>query len=86
MNILIIGSRGRMGSTIYRILSDSRHTLIAIDTHNLDILDDVVDEADLAIIATPFDVTIEYINYLSPLVSCHGYHCKTFEELPDQFQ
>ena len=70
MKILIVGSRGRMGSTIYRILSDSRHTLIAIDTHNLDILDDVVDEADLAIIATPFDVTIEYINYLSPLVRC----------------
>ena len=70
MNILIIGSRGRMGSTIYRILSDSRHTVIAVDTHNLDILDDVVDQADLAIIATPFDVTIEYINYLSPLVRC----------------
>jgi prephenate dehydrogenase/chorismate mutase/prephenate dehydrogenase len=70
MNILIIGSRGRMGSTLYRMLSDSRHTLIAVDTHNLEILDDMVDQADLAIIAAPFDVTVEYLNRLSSHVRC----------------
>ena len=70
MNILIIGSRGRMGSTLFRMLSDSRHTLIAVDTHNLEILDDVVDQADLAIIAAPFDVTVEYLNRLSSHVRC----------------
>ncbi|MGC8514681.1 MAG: hypothetical protein ACP5OC_00915 [Thermoplasmata archaeon] len=70
MNILIIGSRGRMGSTLCNILSGSKHTLIGIDTHNKDILDDLVDHADLAIIATPFDVTVEYLEHLSSRLTC----------------
>jgi prephenate dehydrogenase/chorismate mutase/prephenate dehydrogenase len=70
MNILIIGSRGRMGSTLCNILSASRHTLIGIDTHNKDVLDDLIDRADLAIIATPFDVTVEYLDHLSSRVKC----------------
>jgi prephenate dehydrogenase len=70
MNIIIIGSRGRIGSTIFNILSVYNHTLIGIDTHNRGILEDVLIRADLAIIATPLAVTIEYLENLSSRVSC----------------
>ena len=65
MNIIVIGSRGRIGSTVCEILSGSSHTLIGIDKHNVGILGDVLDRADLIIIATPFDVSVEYLEHIS---------------------
>ena len=70
MNIAVIGSSGRMGGTICNILSKSHHTVIGIDRHNLDILEDVIDLADIAIIATPFDVTCDYLSRLSSRLKC----------------
>ncbi|MHB1439240.1 MAG: Rossmann-fold NAD(P)-binding domain-containing protein [Cuniculiplasma sp.] len=70
MNIIVIGSRGRIGSTVCKILSNSPNTLIGIDKHNVGILGDVLDRADLIIIATPFDVSVEYLEQLSSRVRC----------------
>jgi prephenate dehydrogenase len=70
MNIIVIGSNGRMGSTICSILSGSKHTVIGIDRHNTGILEGLLDRADLVIIATPFDATVKYLEHISSRVRC----------------
>lgn len=59
-----------MGSTLFRILSESGNSVTGIDFHNNGNMDDLIDQADVAVIATPFNATVDYLNDLSSRITC----------------
>ncbi len=65
MNIMIVGSNGRIGHTLYTILSESTNTVIGADLHNADMIESQLGYSDLIILATPLKETVEYIQRYS---------------------
>lgn len=70
MKVIIVGNKGRIGATLSRILSESGNIVSGFDFHNNNSLDEYVDKADVAIIATPFDVTVNYLKKISARITC----------------
>ncbi len=65
-NILIVGSKGGMGSLYARIARQSGHTVHGIDKHNWHELEEIAGALDLAIVSVPINKTVEVIERLAP--------------------
>jgi chorismate mutase/prephenate dehydrogenase len=65
-NILIVGSRGMMGSLYSRIAKQTGHNVYGIDKHNWFELEELAPKLDLVIVSVPINVTEEVIKRIAP--------------------
>ncbi|MHB8360730.1 MAG: Rossmann-fold NAD(P)-binding domain-containing protein [Thermoplasmataceae archaeon] len=65
MRLLIIGSAGRFGVVLTKIMRESGHSVIEIPDENHGNIDKLIMSADTAFLSTPLSATIQYIEKYS---------------------
>ena len=66
MRIIIIGSRGRLGSVLSSMFTSAGHIVVGIDISNAGILDQEIRGADIAILAVPIAESIGLLKKYAP--------------------
>ena len=70
-NILIVGSRGMMGSLYHRIAKQTGHNVFGIDKHNWFELEELAPKLDLVIVSVPINVTEDVIQRIASKLKKH---------------
>ena len=66
MRIIIIGSRGRLGSVLSSMFTSAGHIVVGIDISNAGILDQEIRGADIAILTVPIAESIGLLKKYAP--------------------
>ncbi len=67
MRIIIIGSRGRLGSVLSSMFTSAGHIVVGIDLFNAGILDREIRGADIALMAVPIAESIRLLKRYTPV-------------------
>ena len=67
MRIIIIGSRGRLGSVLSSMFTSAGHIVVGIDIFNAGILDQEIRDADIALLAVPIAESIGLLKKYTPV-------------------
>ena len=67
MRIIIIGSRGRLGSVLSSMFTSAGHIVVGIDLFNAGILDREIPGADIALMAVPIAESIRLLKRYTPV-------------------
>ena len=67
MRIIIIGSRGRLGSVLSSMFTSAGHIVVGIDLFNAGILDREIQDADIALMAVPIAESIRLLKRYTPV-------------------